>query len=328
MRHLTHTWITRAVLGIAAGLVCTATASGAEFPTRDITFIVPYGVGGPTDTAGRLLAQELEPLLGRKVIVINRPGASGTLGIAEVLRAKPDGYTIGYSTAAIMAFQPLVSSLPFKTTRDYQPIIKLLEVPVALAVSADSPLRTFQDFLGEAKSKPGALRVSVAGKLTEPDLVMELLKSAAGIDVTTAPFTGGSVEALTALLGGHVDALAAAVTQLGAQVEAKKIRLLTVFQKGRHPLFPDTPSSAELGYDVRLPAMHFLVGPNGMERAARDRLVGAFRTAIQSEKFQAFARKAGLTTDPIGPEALEAEIKQFAATYARLLRDLGIEAKR
>ncbi len=327
MRDLIRTWLGAALCAASLALLPLG-AAAAEFPTRDVTLVVPYGVGGPTDTVGRLLAQEVEPILGRKLVVLNRPGASGTLGITEVIRAKPDGYTIGYSTAAIMAFQPLVSSLPFQTTADYQPIIKLVDVPVVLAVRADSPIRTFPEFLAEAKRKPGHLRVSVAGKLTEPDLVLELLKAAAGIDITAAPFTGGSVEALTALLGGHVDALAAAVTNLAPQVEARKIRILAIFQKGRHPLFPDVPSSVELGYDVRLPAMHFLMGPRGIDPAALDRLVGALRQGIQGQKIQEFARKAGFTTNPIGPKELEAEIAEFAAIYAKLVRDLGIEAKK
>lgn len=297
------------------------TAADAAYPERYVTLIFPYGTGGPTDTVGRLISLEIEPLLKQKMLVMNKPGASGTIGIADVIRAKPDGYTIGYSTAAIMGLQPLIASLPFKASGDHQPIIKLFDVPIALGVREDSPLRNFHDFLAAVRKNPGALLIAVVGTLTEPDLAVELLKSVAKIDVNNVPFKGGSSEALLATLGGHVESFAAAVTNLKDHVDAKKIRLLAMFSKTRHRLFPAVPSSVELGYEVDLPAMYFIIGPKNMSKEALEVLGAAISNVVAGPRFQDLARKSGFKTDPLGPKGLQAEIDRFAATYARLLAE-------
>lgn len=308
------------------GLVALPRAAFAAWPERPLTLIVPYGPGGPTDTVGRLIAAEIEPLINARMLVVNRPGASATIGTGEVLRARPDGYTVGYSTAAVVGLQPLImASVPFQSTSDYQVVVKLLDVPMVIGVRDDSPYRSFQDFLADARRRPGEVRIAVAGKLTEPDLAVELLKVVAKVDLNNVPFTGGSVESVTATLGGHVEAFAAAITGLVPQVEARRIRVLAVMHATRHPLLPEVPCTVELGYEVSLPAMHFMLAPKGTPAEAVDALRAAVAKIVTGTRFQELAQKSGFRADPIGGAQLQAELAQYAAIYARLVRDLRIQ---
>jgi tripartite-type tricarboxylate transporter receptor subunit TctC len=300
-------------------------ALAATWPERPVTLIVPYGPGGPTDTVGRLIAQEIEPMINGRMLVVNKPGASGTIGTGEVVRARPDGYTIGYSTAAVVGLQPLImSSANFGSPNDYQPIVKLLDVPIVLAVKEDSPYRSFADFIADARKRPGAVRVAVAGKLTEPDLAVELLKTVASINLNNVPFTGGSSESLTAVLGGHVEAFAAAITGLAPHVEAKRIRVLTVMHNARHSLLPDVPTAAEAGFDVNLPAMHFLLAPKSTPTEITELLRTSVARITAGPRFQELAQRSGFRADPIGGAPLQAEIAQYAAAYSRLVKELKI----
>ena len=299
--------------------------AAAGFPERPVTMIVPYGPGGPTDTVARLISAEIEPLLGNRMLIVNKAGASGTIGTAEVVRAKPDGYTIGYTTAAVVGLQPLImSSVAFQSIADYQPLVKLLDVPMVVAVKEDSPYQKLEDFIADARKRPGAVRVAVAGKLTEPDLAVELLKIAATIDVNNVPFTGGSNEALAAALGGHVEAFAAAMTGLYPHVQGRRIRILAVMHNARHPLVPEVPTAKELGYDVNLPAMHFLIAPKAISADAAELLRSSITKVILGPKFQELAQKSGFRPDPISGVPLQTEITQYSAVYAKLIRDLKI----
>ena len=134
-----------------------------NYPSRSITFIVPYGPAGSTDPVSRQFVSQLEKVLGVDINIENKPGGSGTLGFGIVMRAKPDGYTIGLATNSMLAYQPLVNpALTFKTPDDYQPIVKLGETPIVLVVRADSPWKTFDEFMAHLRANPGKVRAAVS----------------------------------------------------------------------------------------------------------------------------------------------------------------------
>ena len=171
-----------------------------SYPNRPITFVVPYGPGGSTDPVARQYAMQLQKALGVEVNIENKPGGSGTIGTGMVVRSKPDGYTLGLATNSILGYQPLVNAnLVFKTPDQYQPIVKLGEMPVILVVRADAPWKTFAEFLQHVKDNPGKVRASVSGLRTVPDLLAQEFNMIAGTKLRTVPFTGGSGEALVAL---------------------------------------------------------------------------------------------------------------------------------
>ncbi len=318
------------VLAMLAALAGPRVIDAQEYPATSITYVVPYAAGGATDVVSRLLGELSEPLLGRKIVIVNRPGASATIGTSEIFRARPDGYTIGLTSDNALNFQPLRSKLPYRSAADFQPLFKIGSVPFVLVVRADAPWRGLVDYVAEARRRPGELRASVSGKLTPPDLVAQYFKQAAGIDVTTVPFTGGGAEALAALLGGHVESAFEGSAGVVAHVEAGKLRALAVFSAGRLPVLPDVPTAAELGYDVTLPAMHLVMGPKGLDPTVVMRLGRAFAEAWRQPVFQAYLRANGYppVAHPPDPDAMRVELEESAVFFVRLVRGLSLAPPR
>lgn len=316
---------------VALGLVLTACGlrGGGDYPSADITFIVPFAPGGATDRVTRLLAELSEPALKRKIVIVNKAGASGTLGAADILQAKPDGYTIGYVTENILQFQPLISQVPFTGIDDYTGLIKLGSTSQLLVVKADAPWRTMQEFIAEAKRRPGELRAGVSGKLTPPDLSAQFFMQSAQINFTTVPFTGGGAEAIAAVLGGHVESGIESTSGTIAQIEAGQLRPLMVFQEGRSPLLPEVPSATELGYKGAPAPMQLVIGPKGMDKAVVDRLNATFTDAWKSPRFQAFLKENGYVAvdRPLGPAELQQEQAAVRSRFQDLVKALNIGAK-
>jgi tripartite-type tricarboxylate transporter receptor subunit TctC len=312
------------VLAMLAALAGPRVIDAQEYPATSITYVVPYAAGGATDVVSRLLGELSEPLLGRKIVIVNRPGASATIGTSEIFRARPDGYTIGLTSDNALNFQPLRSKLPYRSAADFQPLFKIGSIPFVLVVRADAPWRGLVDYVAEARRRPGELRA------TPPDLVAQYFKQAAGIDVTTVPFTGGGAEALAALLGGHVESAFEGSAGVVAHVEAGKLRALAVFSAGRLPVLPDVPTAAELGYDVTLPAMHLVMGPKGLDPTVVMRLGRAFAEAWRQPVFQAYLRANGYppVAHPPDPDAMRVELEESAVFFVRLVRGLSLAPPR
>jgi len=300
-------------------LSVTATVCAQDYPNRDITFIVPYAPGGSTDPICRQFTTQLEKALRGNVNVENKPGGSATIGTGVVVRAKPDGYTIGLGTRSSLAYQPLVNSgLAYKTPDDYQPIVKLIEQPHILTVRANAPWKTFEEFMADVKKNPGKIRASVAGLRTNPDLCVQQLNMVAGVKIRTVPFTGGAGEAMIALLGDRVEATVGyAVTSLG-HARAGTVRVLAVFMKGKYELFPDATSVVDAGYDVTLPAGFYVIAPKGLPKDVQDKLVAASLRVARSEEFLKFAKANGYVSDVKGPEAAKAELVQLSKIFSDL----------
>ncbi len=298
-------------------------AHGQNYPTRDITLIVPYNPGGGTDPVARQFAIQMEKELKGNINVENRPGGSGTIGAGAVVRAKPDGHTIGLGSNTILGFQPLVvPGLSFKTPGDYQPVVKLMDQHVNLVVRADAPWKTFSDFMADVRKNPGKIRASVSGKLGQPDLVVQQLNKAAGVKITTVPLTGGAGEALVALLAGRVEANIGTGASTLAHIQAGTIRALAVFQKGKHELFPEATPVGDLGYDATTPSAYYVIAPKGLPKDVLDKLVPASLRVVRSPEYAKFCKANGYEVDPKGPEELTAEINYYLKVFADLIKFL------
>lgn len=316
----------RAALGALAllgGLVATASGSATAqaWPSRDISFIVPYAPGGTTDPVAREFANQLEKELKVGINVENRSGGSATIGTGAVVRAKPDGYTIGLASNSALAYQPLVSNgLAWKSPDDYQSVVKLVDVPAVIVVRADAPWKTFEAFMADVRKAPGKVRVSVSGIRTAPDLAIQQLNKVAGVKIATIPFTGGGGEAMIAVLGGRVEATAGYAPTVQGHVRAGTARVLAVFKKGRYEPFPDAASIVDAGYDVTLPVTYGVIAPRGLPPEVRERLVAASMRAAQRAEFQKFTQDNGMLADVRGPDAMQAEMVQYGKTFAELIR--------
>jgi tripartite-type tricarboxylate transporter receptor subunit TctC len=297
------------------------TAAAQSYPNRPITFVVPYGPAGSTDPISRQFATQLEKILGVEVNVENKPGGSGTIGFGIIARAKPDGYTIGLGTNSILAYQPLVNqSLTFKTPDAYQPIAKLGEMPVILVVRADAPWKTFEEFVDHVKKNPNKVRASVSGLRTVPDLVAQEFNKNNDLKLRTIPFTGGSGEALLALLGNRVEAtLFTGAVGIPGQVQAGKVRVLAVFKKGVYDPVPEAISTIDAGYKTTLSAQFYVMAPKGLPKEVLDKLVSASRQIINSPEYAKFATE-GYALDPRSPAELSAEIIRDTETFIELLK--------
>jgi len=298
-----------------------ATASYAQnYPSRDITFIVPYGPGGSTDPISRQFAGQLAKELNATINVENKPGGSATIGSGQVIRAKPDGYTIGLTSNSVLAYQPLVNnSLAWKSPADYQSIVKLVDLPAIITVKADSPYKTLEDLLNAARQNPGKIRVAVSGYRTAPDLVIQELNKVAKVRLATVPFTGGGGEALVALLGGRVEATSGYAPTVRAQVAAGNVRVLASFSKEKYSVFPNAESVVQAGYNVTLPADYGIIGPKGMPKDVLDKLVTASLKVANSKEFADFAAKSGLMLDIGGPKEMDEEMIEYGKTFTALI---------
>jgi tripartite-type tricarboxylate transporter receptor subunit TctC len=325
-------WRRRGRCGLAASLAALVwlgqpgAPRAEDYPAASITYVVPFGAGGATDRVSRLLAELSEPLLGRKIVIVNRPGASATIGTTEVFRARPDGYTIGLSFDNALNFQPLRMRLPYRNVNDFQPVFRIGTVPFVLAVRADAPWPSLADYVAEARRRPGQLRAAVSGKLTPPDLVAQLFGRRADIDLTTVPFTGGGAESIAALLGGHVESAFEGAAGVAPYAEAGTLRALAVFSAVRLAMLPEVPTAAEQGYDVTLPSIHVVVGPKGLAPAVVVKLHRAFSEAWRQPRFQAYLRTNGyvpVARSP-GPDEVRAELEETAAAYLAIARLLSL----
>lgn len=315
--------IIRSAVALALSLAAAGAAAQA-WPSRDITLIVPYAPGGTTDPIARQYAAQLEKELKVKVNVENKPGGSATIGTGAVVRAKPDGYTIGLSSNSVLAYQPIVNkSLAWQTADDYQSIVKLVDVPALIVVKADAPWKTFDEFMADARRQPGKIRISVSGIRTSPDLAVQQLNKVANVKIATIPLTGGGGEAMLAVLGGRVEATAGYTPTVRGHVEAGTARVLAVFKKGKYEPFPQAASVPDSGYDVTLPVSYGIIAPKGVAKEVVDKLVAASTKVAKSEEFRSFSEKNGMVLDVRGPQEMGAEMTQYARIYGDLLKFLG-----
>lgn len=306
------------VLGCLAG---SGSAQTDNYPSRSITFIVPYGPAGSTDPVARQFVSQLEKVLGVDINIENKPGGSGTLGFGIVMRAKPDGYTIGLGTNSMLAYQPLVNpALTFKTPSDYQPIVKLGETPVVLVVRADSPWKTFDEFMAHVRANPGKVRAAVSGKRTVPDLLAQEFNLNAKVNLRTVPFTGGSGEALVALLGNRVEAtLFTGAFGIPGHVQSGKVRVLAVFKKGPYGPVPEALPTIDAGYNTTITASFYVIAPKGLPKPVLDKLTAASMQVVTSPEYAEFA-KVGYALDPKGAQGISEEIIRDTATFRELIK--------
>ncbi|EPR21157.1 hypothetical protein L905_07175 [Agrobacterium sp. TS43] len=249
-----HLFKRRAVLAglagaLAAGLPFSpADANAQEWPSGTITFIAPFPPGGTSDANSRIMAEALSKRLGQTVVVENRPGANGNIGLSLLSRAKPDGNTIGLTGVGSNAINPsLYKKMPFDSVKDFTHITMFAAGPNVLVVNPDFPAKTFKEFIDLIKANPGKYNFASSGNGASGHLAMEMLKVAAGLDIKHIPYKGGG-PAITDVLGGQVPMLFVNQDVVLPHIQAGKLRILAVASPERNKLYLDTPTIAESGY--------------------------------------------------------------------------------
>ena len=251
-----------------------------DYPNRPITLIVPFPPGGVADNVARPVALALGKQLGQPVIIENKQGAGGGIGMAQVARAKPDGYTLLLALSSISIIpeaDKVLGRAPLFTLDQLTPVARFTADPVVLAVRAESPWKTYAEFIAYAKANPKKINYGSSGNYGTMHVPMEMLGSATGASFTHVPFTGAA-PSVTALLGGSLDAVASGPSTVVQHVKAGKLRVLANWGPERHPALPDVPTLRELGVAVEFAQWAGLFAPGGtpepvlaaLRRAARD----------------------------------------------------------
>lgn len=286
-------------------------AFAAAYPDRPITFICPWPAGGTADQTMRAMCAVAAKQLGQTIVVENRTGASGMLGLKYMASAKPDGYTIGQVPISVTRFAQL-GSVQLDPLKDLTYIARSSGQTFGIAVQANSPYKTLKDLVAAAKAKPGLLTYASAGIGGATHVGMEEFALAAGIEFNHIPFKGGS-DALQALMGGHVDALADS-SSWAQHVLSGKLRLLATWGETRTNDFKDVPTLKELGYNVVVDAPNGIGAPKGMDPAVSAKLREAFKVAAASAEFKAACAKLDAPLMYLDGPDYE---KYIAATYKK-----------
>ncbi|HEX2542759.1 MAG TPA: tripartite tricarboxylate transporter substrate binding protein [Caldimonas sp.] len=266
----------------AAGAPSLAAAQAAAFPNRPITLIVPWPAGGSTDRHLRTLAELAGKHLGQPVIVENKPGAGGTLGPSTMATtAKPDGYTIAQYPMGMLRV-PHMQKVAWDPIKDFTFIIGVSGYTFGFTVRADSPYKTFNEYIEAARKAPGKIDYGSTGVGTSPHLLLEELAGNAKVQLVHVPFKGNA-DLQQALLGGHVMAQSDA-TGWDKFVDGGQMRLLVTFGDKRTKRWPNVPTAQELGYNVVSTSPYGLVGPKGMDPAVVRTLHDAFKKAMEEPR--------------------------------------------
>jgi len=269
-------------LGAATALAAPAVwAQAARYPSRAITLLCPWPAGGSTDLTLRAFAESASRQLGQSVVIVNRPGASGTLGATAMPSAKPDGYTITQLPPAAFRL-PQMQKPAWDPLADFTYVVGLTGYTMGLVVRADASWKTIQEFVEDARARPGKINYGSTGLATSPHMVVEELALGQKLDLQHVPHKG-SAELATSLLGGHIMA-ASDSSGWAPHVEAGRMRLLAVYGTRRAKRFPQVPTLTEAGYPIVSEARYGIVGPQGMDATVAARLHDAFKATLDDSK--------------------------------------------
>lgn len=280
--------IVRLLAAIGIALSCAVSAAAQDgYPSRPISLVVPFPPGGVADIVARPFGEAMGRNLATAVVIENKPGAGGGIGMAYAAKAKPDGYTLLLALSSISILpeaDKITGRAPMFQLDQFVPIARLTADPTVLAVRADSPWKTLAEFVADAKNRPGAITYGSSGNYGTMHVPMEMFAARAGIKLLHVPFTGAG-PAVIALLGGTVDAVASGPSTLIQQVKSGKLRVLASWGDRRLTSLPDVPTMVELGFDAVFFQWSGLFAPAGTPEPVVARLRDAARVAANDPKF-------------------------------------------
>ena len=320
-----------AILFLSLG-ICLSLAGWGEaqekYPTREITFITGTQAGSANDLLQRALCAGASKILGQNFVFLNKPGAAQGLALVAIKNSKPDGYTIGAIPSGAVGNQ-VMKKVSYDCLKDYTYIIQFLGFSHGMAVRKDAPWKSVQEIVEFAKKNPGKFRMGIRGIGSGHHLAMERLALKTGVKFIMTPYAG-DVEALTNLMGGHVDAIFTNLTFL-PQVEAGQINLIAIAGAGEKredwmAAFPKIPTLMEL-YGIDVPTFNALGGPKGMPPHAVDILHKAFKKAMDDPAFLEMAKKVSSPVIYRGPEEITKEVSRTFQVIADIVKKTGLQIK-
>jgi len=308
------------LLLLSTGMV----AWGQEaFPSRPIQITVPYPPGGTSDLTARFLSPRLAEILKQSVVVVNKPGGAGALGIQSVATAKPDGYAVLTSPPAIV-ITPLISQKPGFSLRDFAPLSLAVSTPNVITVKADAPFKTFEELVESARKNPGKLNYSSAGPGTTPHFVGELFKLETKTNLTHVPM-GGEAPAVAGLLGGHVDVSFVSIGAVQKHLQAGTLRALATTYQKRLRDWPDVPTTREKGYPgILAVAWHGYFVPAKTPPEVAKKLEMALETALKDKDVIVQIEKTGMLVENLNAQEAARFLKEEEERWTRVAKAAGI----
>ena len=308
-------------MGIAS--LMAAPEALAEYPDKPIKLIIPFPPGGGTDIVGRVVADKLTAL-GWRVVVENKPGAGGTVGMDAAAKSRPDGYTMVLGQTSNLSIAPsLMASLPYDPIKAFTPITLVDESPLTILVSASSPIKTLGDLVAAAKAQPGKLLFASPGNATVSHLTGELLQRAAGITFTHVPYKG-MAQALPDVISGRATFFITSVETAMPQVKSGQLRVIATTGAKRSRELPDVPTVSESGFkDFTAVTWFGIVLPAGAPEPVVKKLTTEITKVLQDPSTK--ERLGGEVA--MGPQAFAATIKADAEKWGKIVKEAGIKAE-
>ena len=316
----------RILLALAAALTLTVThARAAEYPEKPIRVIIPFGPGSATDVIPRIVLDKLGSQIGQQFIIENKGGAGGTIGEGIVAKADPDGYMLLTTSSAHTIAPALYSNLSYDTSRDFTPIGAIGSVPNVLIIAPSRGIKTIQEFVAAAKSKPDALSFASLGVGSAVHMSAERFRFSAGYQAVHVPFKGGA-EALTEVMAGRVDYYFCPIATALPFIQEGKLLALAVSSPTRAPALPDVPTTLEAGFvNSDYTFWIGMLAPAKTPEAIVAKLNAALIQAVQNPEVKAKLEKLGVVTANQSPAAFGKMVKDELGTYAAFAKSAGMK---
>jgi tripartite-type tricarboxylate transporter receptor subunit TctC len=292
-----------------------------DFPTKPITIICPFSAGGGTDAVARAIADIAKNYLDESVVVENKTGGTGVTGMTSGMQAKPDGYTVTMVTVELVTLPQMGLAPDTFTYESFKPVVLLNGDPSAITVKADAPWNTLEEFINYAKENPGKVKVGNAGSGSIWHLGTIGLEKATGAKFLPVPYQGGANEAVVALLGGHLDAVAVSPAEVGTHVKAGTLKILGVAADNRQEQFPDVKTYKEMGVDLSIGTWRGLAVPKDTPDEVVAILQDAFVKAAEDQGFKDFLNKGGLGIDVRNAEKFAEKISQEYTMFTEITKE-------
>ena len=313
---------------LAAALVVASFCGSAlaqSYPSKPIRLVLPFPAAGPSDIVGRAVGQKLAEQLGENVVPDNRVGAGGSVGIAAVTKAPPDGYTVMVVSAAIAIIPSLYANLSYDALRDLAPVARLATIENVLLVHPSVPAKTLRQFVTLARANPGKLNYGSGGPGTTNHLANELLKNLEKINMVHVPYKGATL-ATVALIGGEVDEVIVSVASALPMIQTGKVRPLAVLSERRVATLPDVPTAKESGVDDFLMSIWYgMFAPAGTPREIISRLNREIMKALESPAMRERMAAAGIDPWPGTPEQMAGLLRSETARFAKIIESAGLK---
>jgi tripartite-type tricarboxylate transporter receptor subunit TctC len=312
---------------IAAVLGATGGVSAQEFPNKPIRILVPFAPGGPTDVVARLLSLKLTEAWGQQVVIDNRGGAGGNIGMGIAAHSNPDGYTWLMVSSSFVVNPSLYSKIPYDPYRDLIPISNLAASPHAFFLHASSPVKSVADLIALAKSQPGKLSIATPGIGTTPDLSARLFTLTTGIDVVPVPYGGGGLS-LAAVLGNQVTLGCQAIPPVTPHIKGGRLRAIALTAAKRADVLPDVPTLAELGYSGQeADTMQGLLVPAGTPKVLVNKIGAEVRRVMAQPDIKQRVTDLGFDVIASTPEQFAVQVKAEIERWGKVIKAAGIKAE-